>query len=370
MRNRITVIFFCIMLAVLAIVPAAIPDRYYSGREKRTLAQLPDFSIQRLFSGEYADELENYLSDQFPLRDQWVAVKTYLELGMGKKDVNSVYIGKDNYLLDKFQTYSDAQLESNVLALAALQEALAGEKISMMTMLVPVSAQVLTDKLPAFADVVSYQEICQKLSTGGVETIDILDTMKNHSAENIYYRTDHHWTSLGAYYAYCRWAKSCGIAPIPQDKWTKETLCSNFYGTTWNKVQLPTIPEEEITAWYINRKHEVSYNDGAYVTDSIYEESYLKKNDQYGVFLNSNQAKTVIQGGGSNGKLLLVKDSYGNCFAQFAVEAYAEVHVIDLRFFHEDLEMYAKENGITDVLVLYGIQNFVQDKNLGSMEKQ
>ncbi len=370
MRNRITVIFFCIMLAALAIVPAAIPDRYYSGREKRTLAQIPAFSVQRLFSGEYADELENYLSDQFPLRDQWVTVKTYLELGMGKKEVSGVYIGKDNYLLDKFQTYSDAQVQSNVRALTALQKALAKEQISMRTMLVPVSAQVLTDKLPAFANVVSYREICQKLSGGGVETIDILEAMKNHSAESIYYRTDHHWTSLGAYYAYCEWAKSCKIVPISKDEWAKETLCSNFYGTTWNKVQLPTIPAEEITAWYINKQHQVSYNDGAYITDSIYEKSYLEKDDQYGVFLNSNQAKTVIQGDGKEGKLLLIKDSYGNCFAQFAIEEYAEVHVIDLRFFREDVAAYAEENGITDVLVLYGIQNFVQDKNLGSMDKQ
>ena len=77
----------------------------------------------------------------------------------------------------------------------------------------------------------------------------------------------------------------------------------------------------------------MSYNNGQYETDSIYERKYLSGSDQYAVFLNSNQAQTVIEGSGKNGKLLLIKDSYGNTFSQFPVEDYAEVHVLDLRFF-------------------------------------
>ena len=113
---------------------------------------------------------------------------------------------------------------------------------------------------------------------------------------------------------------------------------------------------------HINRS--VSYNNGQYETDSIYERKYLSGSDQYAVFLNSNQAQTVIEGSGKSGKLLLIKDSYGNTFSQFPVEDYAEVHVLDLRFFKGDVAEYAKENGITDTLVLYGTQNFVKDRNL------
>ncbi len=108
----------------------------------------------------------------------------------------------------------------------------------------------------------------------------------------------------------------------------------------------------------------VSYNNGQYETDSIYERKYLSGSDQYAVFLNSNQAQTVIEGSGKSGKLLLIKDSYGNTFTQFPVEDYAEVHVLDLRFFKGDVAEYAKENGITDTLVLYGTQNFVKDMNI------
>lgn len=322
--------------------------------------QKPQFTIVDFVSGKFSDELEQYLTDQVPLRDDWVTLKIYLELAVGKWESGGVYIGRDKYLMDKFTSYSKKQLAANAAALAELQKKLAAEDISMDTILVPVAAQVLTDKLPAYAPVADYAAILEVLTDAGVDTVDMLTALAAHSGENIYYRTDHHWTSLGAYYAYCAWR---GIEPNA-DEWTQEILCDNFHGTTWNKVPLPTVPAEEITAWYKHEYHNVSYNGGEYETNSIYECKYLSGSDQHAVFLNSNQAQTVISGSGKSGKLLLIKDSYGNTFSQFPVEDYAEVHVLDLRFFKGDVTEYAKENDITDALVLYGVQNFVKDTNL------
>ena len=322
--------------------------------------QKPQFTIVDFVSGKFSDELEQYLTDQVPLRDDWVTLKIYLELAVGKRESGGVYIGRDKYLMDKFTSYSKKQLAANAAALAELQKKLAAEDISMDTILVPMAAQVLTDKLPAYAPVADYAAILEVLTDAGVDTVDMLTALAAHSGENIYYRTDHHWTSLGAYYAYCAWR---GIEPNA-DEWTQEILCDNFHGTTWNKVPLPTVPAEEITAWYKHEYHNVSYNGGEYETNSIYECKYLSGSDQHAVFLNSNQAQTVISGSGKSGKLLLIKDSYGNTFSQFPVEDYAEVHVLDLRFFKGDVTEYAKENDITDALVLYGVQNFVKDTNL------
>ena len=337
-----------------------LPDRYYSEREKRTLTQKPQFTIADFISGEFSGELEKYLTDQVPLRDSWVTMKTYMELAVGKRESSGVYLCKDQYLMDKFTSYSKKQLAANAAALADLQEKLAAEGVSMNTILVHMAAQVLTDKLPAYAPAADYAAIFQVLTDAGVDTVNVWSTLAAHSGENIYYRTDHHWTSLGAYYAYCAWR---GIQPNA-DEWTQEILCGNFRGTTWNKVPLPTVPAEEIAAWYKHINRSVSYNNGQYETDSIYERKYLSGSDQYAVFLNSNQAQTVIEGSGKSGKLLLIKDSYGNTFSQSPVEDYAEVHVLDLRFFKGDAVDYAKENGITDALVLYGVQNFVKDTNL------
>ena len=360
MRNKIITSFFCLLLAVSALIGLLMPDRYYSEREKRTLTQKPKFTVANFISGEFSDELEKYLTDQVPLRDGWVTMKTYMELAIGKRESVGVYICKDKYLMDKFTSYSKKQLVANAAALVDLQEKLAAEGISMNTILVPMAAQVLTEKLPAYAPVADYAAILQVLTDAGVDTTDVLSALVAHSSENIYYRTDHHWTSLGAYYAYCAWR---GIEPNV-DEWTQEVLCDDFYGTTWNKVPLPTVPAEEITAWYKHINRSVSYNNGQYETDSIYERKYLSGSDQYAVFLNSNQAQTVIEGSGKSGKLLLIKDSYGNTFSQFPVEDYAEVHVLDLRFFKGDVTEYAKENGITDTLVLYGTQSFVKDTRL------
>ena len=360
MRNKTITSFFCLLLAASALAGLLVPDRYYSEREKRTLMQKPQFTIVDFVSGKFSDEFEQYLTDQVPLRDGWVTMKTYMELDIGKRESGGVYICKDKYLMDKFTSYSKKQLAANAAALADLQEKLAAEGVSMNTILVPIAVQVLTDKLPAHAPVADYAAILQVLTDAGVDTTDVFFTLAAHSSENIYYRTDHHWTSLGAYYAYCAWR---GIEPNV-DEWTQEILCDNFHGTTWNKVPLPTVPAEEITAWYRQESRHVSYNDGQYETDSIYERKYLDGSDQYAVFLNSNQAQTVIEGSGKSGKLLLIKDSYGNTFSQFPAEDYAEVHVLDLRFFEGDVAEYAKENDITDALVLYGVQNFVKDTNL------
>ena len=283
MRNKIITSFFCLLLAVSALIGLLMPDRYYSEREKRTLTQKPKFTVANFISGEFSDELEKYLTDQVPLRDGWVTMKTYMELAIGKRESVGVYICKDKYLMDKFTSYSKKQLVANAAALVDLQEKLAAEGISMNTILVPMAAQVLTDKLPAYAPVADYAAILQVLTDAGVDTTDVLSALVAHSSENIYYRTDHHWTSLGAYYAYCAWR---GIEPNV-DEWTQEVLCDDFYGTTWNKVPLPTVPAEEITAWYKHINRSVSYNNGQYETDSIYERKYLSGSDQYAVFLNS-----------------------------------------------------------------------------------
>ena len=194
----------------------------------------------------------------------------------------------------------------------------------------------------------------------GLNTVNVFDILSKHNGEYIYYKTDHHFTSLGAYYCYCAWMQSQGKAVQPLSAWQSQVLCDNFRGTTYNKVNYPFAPYDTVTAYYKTLKHTVSYNGGDYVTDSIYERKYLSGKDQYAVFFNSNQSTTVVTGSGE-GKLLIIKDSYANCFAQFVVDDYAETHLIDLRFFKGSVTDYIKSNGITQVLVLYNIPNFAQD---------
>ncbi len=363
MKNKLLSVFFCLLLAAGTISGIVVPDKYYSETEKRTLAQKSSISLSDFKSGKTGTEIETYLSDQFPLRNGWIAFKTLTERFCGKTEISDVYFGKDGYLIDSFTAYDKEQFSKNVAALKTLSEKMKKAGVPMKTMLVPTAAQILSNKLPHCAPNLDQKALLDYAKAQGLDTVNVFDVLSAHRNEYIYYKTDHHFTSLGAYYCYAAWLKMQGKTAEPLSAWQSQNLCNNFRGTTYNKVNYPFAASDTITAYYKTLKHTVNYNSGNYVTDSIYERKYLSGKDQYAVFLNSNQSTTVVNGGGK-GKLLIIKDSYANSFAQFVIDDYAETHLIDLRFFKDSVSDYVKENGITQVLVLYNIPNFASDKNI------
>lgn len=362
MRNRIIIGIFCALILSGSAAEILVPDKTYSASEKRKLAQMPTVSVTNLISGKFGGDLENCLADQFPARDSWVTAKTFTELASGKREIGGVYFAKDGYLIDAFTSYKAKQVKTNVAALKELSDKL---DVPMKVMLIPTAAQILTDRLPSFAPNLDQKKLLEYAKAQGLDTVDVFDELLAHNDEYIYYKTDHHFTSLGAYYCYSAWKEAKGESAEPITAWKSEILCDNFRGTTYAKVNYPLAPYDTITAYY-KTEHKVNYNGGAYVADSIYERKYLDGSDQYAVFLNSNQAQTVIEGSGT-GRLLIVKDSYANTFAQFTVDEYAEVHLIDPRFFGGSVSEYAAENGIDEVLVIYNIPNFAADTAVGGI---
>ena len=356
MRNKILTLRFCLLLAAGVLSGLLLPDKYYSETEKRTLTQKTAISIADFPSGKMGAEIEKYLADQFPLRNGWITVKTLAQRLSGKTEISGVYFGKGSYLMDAFTAYDRKQYQANLQALKQLSERIS---LPMDVMLIPTAAQILSDKLPAYAPNLDQKELLAHAQKLGLSTVDVFGALSEHKDEYIYYKTDHHFTSLGAYYCYAAWMQAQGKAAEPISAWQSQVLCDNFRGTTYNKVNDPFAPCDTITAYYKTLRHTVNYNDGNYVTDSIYERKYLSGKDQYAVFLNSNQSTTVVSGSGQ-GKLLILKDSYANCFAQFVIDDYAETHLIDMRFFKDSVSDYITENGITQVLVLYNIPNFTQ----------
>lgn len=368
MRNKVITILFCLLLLGGIGISAIMPDKYYSETEKRTLKQFPAISAEDIRSGKFGDEIEKYLADQFPGRNGWVTVKTITERISGKKESGGVYFAKDGYLIEAFTGYKTKQYVTNITSIKQLSDALAKAGISTQVMLVPTASFIHSDKLPVYAPNADQRKIIGYAKSQGLHVMDVEDTLKKHRNEYIFYKTDHHWTSLGAYYAYAAWISNKGGHAVPLSDWKTEILCDNFRGTTYAKVNDPFAAHDIITAYYKNDIHKVDYNNGNYVTDSIYERKYLNGSDQYAVFLNSNQSTTVISGEG-DGKLLILKDSFANCFAQFTADDYAETHLIDLRFFKGSVQEYVKENNVTEVLVLYNIPNFVNDTGISRCTK-
>lgn len=330
MRNKVISILFCVMLAAGIGASAILADKYYSESEKRTLKQFPSLTAEEIFDGKLGDEIEQYLAEQFPARDGWVTVKTLAELASGKREIGGVFFADDGYLIEAHKSLPSKQAKTNIAALKMLSDSLAKSNIEMRVILAPTASQILSEKLPPFAPNANQSAVIEYARKQGMNVVDVTGALSGHKDEYIFYKTDHHWTSLGAYYAYAEWRRAKGETPEPID------------------------------AYFKREKHEVNYNNGEYVTDSIFEEKFLNGSDRYAVFFNSNQAVTKINGSGS-GKILIIKDSYANCFGQFVVDDYAETHLIDLRFFTGKVTDYIRENGIAEVLALYNIQNFSTD---------
>lgn len=368
MRNILTVALFCLLLFAGGISGVLLPDREYSGNEKRMLTQFPEFSANELFSGRFGSRLETYLSDQFPARDGWVTISTLAERALGKKEQAGVYFADDGYLIEIWTDYDKKQFENNIAAVKHLADITAQNGVSLKVMPVSTAACVLDDKLPAYAPNSDQRAVIEAIKKAGLDVIDVTDALRAARNEYLFYKTDHHWTSLGAYYAYTEWMRSRGKTALPLSEWTRETLCNDFRGTTYMKTGDPFATYDTIEAYYRKPAHHVDYNNGYYVTDTIYERSFLNGSNQYGVFLNSNQSTTVVSGDGE-GKLLIIKDSYANTFAQFVVDDFEETHLIDMRFFRGSVQKYIERNGITEILVLYNAPNFTADADLTRVDR-
>lgn len=363
MRNKILSLLFCGLLLAGLVLGLALPDRFWSDHERRSLRQAPTLSAKSFFSGKFAEEFEEYLADQFPGRDGWVAVRTLAERLSGRPESGGVSFAADGYLIELHPSLDETQLAANLAALRRLSERLAASGLTLRLMAVPTAAWTLRDKLPAHTPNADQRTVISAARDLGLEVVDVSAALEAHGEAYIYYRTDHHWTSLGAYYAWAAWREALGLDPAAPETWTRETLTETFRGTTWAKVNDPFVTPDVIEAWYRTPTRSVSYNGGATAADSIYERRYLDSADPYAVFFNSNQAEAVALGQGS-GRLLILKDSYANCFAQLCVDDYEQTHLLDLRFFRGSVTDYAADHGITEVLVLYNIPNLCEDTAL------
>lgn len=367
MRAKITVGIFIALLFGLAVLNLASPSQAFSENENRVLQRMPAFSVDALLSGKFTADFDKFITDQFVFRDSWVGVKTLSEQALLKHSSNGVYFADDQYLIEMFDTVDHEQYEKNLNILAEFSRRVQAQGVSAYTMLVPTSSMILADKLPANAPEIDQRALLNQASELIPGFVDVSAALQQHNGEYIYYRTDHHWTSLGAFYAYARWQEVIGLPGISPENYQQAILSEEFLGTTYSKANLYTIPPDTITAFTPSGLGPVSvdYNNGETVTDSIYEMSFLEKKDKYSVFFNANQPITRVTTGKQNGKkLLLIKDSYANTFAQMVLNDYEEIVMIDLRYFKTSVYDFVLENQITDLLILYNVKGFSQVTDL------
>ena len=368
-NTRLALVFLAIV-AVFAIVNLLVRDREFSENENRKLAQRPVFSMDALADGSYFLELTTYYSDQFFARDGWISLRLREDLLLGRKESGGVYLGKDGYLLAKPETPDAAALERTVAAITSF--AAAHADVPMRMMMVPDAAAVISDKLPKNAPVRDQLADIASVETqlgGAVQFLPVADALTAHADEEIYYRTDHHWTSLGAYYAFNAVAADMGIS-APAREYQVYPVSDSFQGTlssksgshsSRDKIQV-YVPQGTDSDYYVN------YPDTQTKTGSLYVSDCLQDKDQYTVFFGGNHPVVEIHTTcGSGRNLLVFKDSYANCFMQFLTPYYENIVMIDPRYYYDDVATVFNAYEITDVLFLYSADTFLKDTSLADV---
>lgn len=357
-------VFFVMLFAVMA---AGIlqKDKTYSPTENRMLQQFPKLSVKRVFNGKFQKKYELYLSDQFPARDSWIKLQTASERASGNTESNGVYFGKDGYLLEKYteEDLDVKNIDKNINVLAKfVKQALKSSDVKVM--MVPSKTYTLENYLPGFAETydesIFYNKLEKKLP--GNALIPVYDILYRHREEDIFYRTDHHWTTLGAWYGYTSYLKSCGKSVDAAQKKKKfKRVSEDFLGTTYSKVNMYT-KKDMIDIYEPADKMKIIYNLGEKTDDTFYQMKYITEKDKYSVFFGGNQALLEISGSNKNKKtLLVIKDSFANCLLPFLAEDYGKVVAADLRHLNVGLPVLLKKFKPTDVLVLYNTVQFMQD---------
>lgn len=365
--KRLPGVIFMVLLLGLAGKEALSHQRTYSPVEKRELQTRPEISITKVLDGRFQKKYESYLRDQFPGRDHWVSFQTDMELFMGKNEIHNVYIGKNHYLLEHYteKEFDPQQISKNLQALEKFVGK-AKQNADIHVMMVPTKSWILREKLPAFAPHYKeqrfYDALQQKLEKEDV-LISVEPVLDAHKEEEIYYRTDHHWTTLGAWYAYEQYTKAVG-GDLQRAQGKKKFRCisKDFYGTTYAKINYAR-QADKIEIYEPADKLRVVYNMGEKKTKTLYDVSFLKTADQYSVFTGGNQAVLEITGGIKNGKtLLLIKDSFANSILPFLAEDYEKLVVVDLRQLNVSGDRLLEMFSPTDILILYNSAQFAQDK--------
>ena len=366
-------VLFVAFIFGLAIWFVVNPKADYSSSEKRYLQQFPETSVDTVLSGEFSEKFETYFADHFPQRNMWVGLNSYYNLGIGLNGRNGVYNSADGYLIN-VPVDKENYVRKNIRVLAEFKEKIGD--VPMTVMLAPSTGYIATDKLPlihdSYNDDTYFAESAKTLGESGVNFVDLRETFKQKYAEGVqlYYRTDHHWTTDGAYEGYVKLCEKLGVQPADKDSFAK-TAYGGFYGTTYSTSgywltkpdSITVYDNQENTDKNITVKISEDGKDNHY--GSMFFYNHIDEDDKYPVFLDGNHALTEIQNkNAKNGTIVVIKDSFSHSLAPFLAENYSKVVLVDLRYYKQSVSDLIKKENPEQVVALYGIDNLATDTDI------
>ncbi len=407
---------FFITLYVGTVFAFIIPLRpAYSESEKRDLAKFPKFTFKEFLSGDYFGDIDTWFSDTFPYRDFFTSLDSKFKELYGINDVKIhgdftegddipdapvtkpdktedesttaapttkaptteppkrpdiamqdlgaiIVAGDSGYEYYGFSSELGARYVAGVNAIKDKAKPLN----NVYSLVVPTSIDVtLNDVLRSEVNSSDQRKALKFFNssiTNAVPVTTLLDTERQHRDEYIYFRTDHHWTALGAYYAYADFCKHKGIEYIPLSNY-EEVTYENFTGTFYtNASQSSALKEnaDSVTAYkpLNNNTCTVTKADGtSYDLDLVRDVTDFGSTLKYLTFMGGDNPLTTIKNlDKPDGETcVVIKDSYGNAFVPFLLPHYSTIYVIDPRYYTGSLEDFCNDKVINDVIFISNI---------------
>ena len=368
--NLITCIAFFAILISMPIITAILPKKEFSEMENTSLKKMPKISAKTIFNRTYMNDLETYISDHFAGRVGWIKGRTILETSLGKQERNGIYI-LENRLVEKISEPDYVSVDKGIEAINKFAEA---NDVPVFVMIVPTSADIYADELPENAPNVDQQKFISYVYENlnkPVTTIDVYQTMFSNRDDYIYYRTDHHWTTKGAYLAYAAAGKRMGYDPVPDDLYDIEHAGIDFIGTFYSKALYDGVEKDTLDFYHFVegssvKEVEVTTNYGQEpdVYSSMYFREYLGVKDKYSSFLGTNKPLITIRSENDGGKLLVIKDSYAHCYVPFLTQHYSEITLLDMRYINISYKQIVDVEDYDQVLILYNASSFMDDTDI------
>lgn len=346
LRDKIGAGLICAMILAVSLCYLFLPRREFSPLEKRYLRQPPRLTAQALLSGEWGDSVEDFLADQMVGRDFLVGLNAYCEKLLGLQKSKTVWT-LDGKLVRRPVSPQPGMMERNIAAVNRFAQT---AEVPVTLALVPSCGFSLG--APEYEDGALIEQIYNMTD---VQTVDLREVYRGHP--ELFYSTDHHWTSAGAF-AGCGALLSAWGRETPAD-YTVEVF-PHFRGANYAASGLWLTPEENLELW--TGPDPVTVRIGEETHDGIFFRQRLEDYDPYMVFLDGNQPLVHLHNPRGQGKILLIRDSFASSLAGFLAQSYETVTLMDLRYYKQPISTLP--TAYDQILILYSLENFLTDSNL------
>ena len=396
--HTVNVAIFCGLLLLGGIASLAMKKPTVSEMENRKLAPFPKYSDSLFWSGKYFKQIDEFYADNFPLRDKWISFsdKFKTSIGFNSSEIKMYDPDNDAEANEKTDTAKNETVQDGPLP----DDGATGEKkkgvfvfknrafemfgggaamgksyadvinsynrilspgIQVYNLIIPVALEFeLTEKYAKFQkpNRPAIENIYTSLDSN-IKKVWAIDEIRKHRGEYIYFNTDHHWTSLGAYYAYRAFCQTAGLTPVNLDT-VASKVKQSFLGSLYRLTRDPSLQTNPDSVRYYLFKDSLNFyignsTIGNWTKSKMYGEGASGPNS-YSVFLQGDLPTVKMETQHKNGrKIAVVKESYGNAFACFLINNYEKVVVVDQRYYTGDFIAMLKAEGINELLFINNI---------------